>query len=173
MFTQSPVLDSSANTVIPQQNESNQDTKTPFIPGLSGIQTGSSSTMNMDDLDTLLETEKQYNKTEPWNKLDKTVKIQKLHCYAEKYGKDNGLPVKEIKNLKQFFVTCLEKGKLLKTKEVTYNKEERELISIPALHFNIEKHNFTLRIMDTKRVSTLKSLTPKRVAEKYTNVEEN
>ena len=46
--------------------------------------------------------------------MDKTVKIQKLHCYAEKYGKDNGLPVKEIKNLKQFFVNCLEKGKLLK-----------------------------------------------------------
>jgi hypothetical protein len=101
------------------------------------------------------------------------VKIQKLHCYAEKYGKDNGLPVKEIKNLKQFFVNCLEKGKLLKTKDVTYNKEDRELIAIPALHFNTDKHHFTLRILDTKRVSTLKSLTPKRVVEKVLNAEEN
>lgn len=173
MFTQAPILDPSANTVIPEQDASKQDSKTPFIPGLSGIQTGPSSTMNMNDLDTLLETEKQYNKTEPWNKLDKTVKIQKLHCYAEKYGKDNGLPVKEIKNLKQFFVNCLEKGKLLKTKDVTYNKEDRELISIPALHFNTDKHHFTLRILDTKRVSTLKSLTPKRVVEKVLNAEEN
>ena len=173
MFTQQTVLDPSANIVTPQPEESKLKTKTPFIPGLSGIQTGSSSTMNMDDLDTLLETEKQYNKTEPWNKLDKTVKIQKLHCYAEKYGKDKGLPVKEIKNLKQFFVNCLEKGKLLKTKDVTYNKEERELIAIPALYFNADKHNFTLRIMDNKRVSTLKSLTPKRIVEKSIHAEEN
>ena len=173
MFTQAPISDPSANTVTPQPDDSKQKAKTPFIPGLSGIQTGSSSTMNTDDLDTLLETEKQYNKTEPWNKLDKTVKIQKLHCYAEKYGKDNGLPVKEIKNLKHFFVNCLEKGKLLKTKDVTYNKEDRELIAIPALHFNTDKHHFTLRILDTKRISTLKSLTPKRVVEKVLNAEEN
>ena len=103
MFTQAPISDPSANTVTPQPDDSKQKAKTPFIPGLSGIQTGSSSTMNTNDLDTLLETEKQYNKTEPWNKLDKTVKIQKLHCYAEKYGKENSLPVKEIKNLKQFY----------------------------------------------------------------------
>jgi len=173
MFTQLPILDTSANIVTPQPDESSAKSQTPFIPGLSGIQTGSSSTMNMDDLDTLLETEKQFNKTEPWNKLDKTVKLQKLHCYAEKYGKDKGLPVKEVKNLKHFFVNCLEKGKLLKTKDVTYNKEERELIAIPALYFNADKHNFTLRILDTKRVSTLKSLTPKRVVEKNKNDEKN
>jgi len=34
------------------------------------------------------------------------------------------------------------------------------------LHFNNTTKNYTLRIMDTKRVSTLKSLTPKRVVEK-------
>ncbi len=136
--------------------------QTSFIPGLYGIQTGSSSTVNIDKLDSLLENEKQHNKTEPWNKLDKTVKIQKLHCFAESYGKTHSLPVKEVKKLKYFFIECLEKGKLQKAKDVVYDKEIRELNSIPALHFNTDKHNFTLRILDTKRVSTLKSLTPKR-----------
>jgi hypothetical protein len=158
MFTTQSQSDESQAT-----NEPVPVVKPPYIPGLSGIQTGPSSTMHIDKLDSLLETEKQHNKTEPWNKLDKTVKIQKLHCYAEKYGKDHSLPAKEVKNLKVFFVDCLEKGKLLKTKDVVYDKEARELTSIPALHFNVDKHNFTLRILDTKRVSTLKSLTPKRM----------
>jgi hypothetical protein len=90
------------------------------------------------------------------------VKIQKLHIFAEKYGKENNLPVKDIKSLKSFFIDCLEKNKLQKTKDVTYDKEKREIISIPALFFNVSNRNFTLKILDAKRVSTLKSLTPKR-----------
>jgi hypothetical protein len=129
-------------------------------------QTSSFNDLTYNAIDEILENEKQKNKSDPWNKLDKTVKIQKLHAFAEKYGKDNGLPVKEIKSLKQFFIGCLEKQKLQKTKDVVYDKEKKELVSIPALHFNTESHNFTLKNMDAKRVSTLKSLTPKRMSEK-------
>jgi len=121
---------------------------------------------NYQSIDDLLEREKQHNKTEIWIKLDKTVKIQKLHQFAEKYGKENSLPVKDVKTLKTFFVGCLEKNKLNKTKDVTYNKESGEISAIPSLHFNQVGRNFTLKITDVKRVSTLKSLTPKRVTEK-------
>jgi hypothetical protein len=68
--------------------------------------------------------------------------------------------------LKVFFSECLDKAKLQKTKDVVYNKETREIVSIPALHFNTTSHAFTLKMLDTKRVSTLKSLTPKRISEK-------
>jgi len=117
------------------------------------------------NIDQLLEKEKQHNKTESWNKLDKTEKIQKLHTFAEKYGKDNAMALKDIKSLKQFFKDCLEKNKLQKTKDVYYDKETREIQSIPSLYFNQLNRNFTLKIMDAKRVSTLKSLTPKRPKE--------
>ena len=117
---------------------------------------------NYSIIDNLLENEKIHNKSETWNKLDKTIKIQKLHIFAEKYGKENNLPVKDIKSLKAFFIDCLEKNKLQKTKDVNYDKEKREIISIPALFFNVSNRNFTLKILDAKRVSTLKSLTPKR-----------
>lgn len=90
------------------------------------------------DIDKLLETEKQQNKADAWNKLDKTVKIQKLHIFAEKYGKDNTLPVKDIKALKHFFSESLEKNKLQKTKDVVYDKEKGIVQSIPAL-FSIFK----------------------------------
>jgi hypothetical protein len=129
-------------------------------------ETSSFNDLTYNAIDEILENETQKNKSDPWNKLDKTVKIQKLHAFAEKYGKDNALPVKEIKSLKQFFIGCLEKQKLQKTKDVVYDKEKKELVSIPALHFNTDTHNFTLKNLDTKRVSTLKSLTPKRVSEK-------
>jgi len=118
--------------------------------------------MNYNSIDALLELEKQNNKNENWNKLEKSLKIQKLHVFAEKYGRENSMPVKDIKLLKTFFIDCLEKNKLQKTKDVTYDKESKEIINIPALHFNVTNRNFTLKIVDAKRVSTLKSLTPKR-----------
>lgn len=120
---------------------------------------------SVSKIDQLLEKEKQKNKSDSWNKLDKTVKIQKLHAFAEKYGKDNNYPAKDVKNLKGFFIECLERGKLQKTKDVVYAKDG-EITAIPALFFNSTSRTFTLKIMDTKRVSTLKSLTPKRMSEK-------
>jgi hypothetical protein len=122
--------------------------------------------VNMNAIDALLENEKQKNKCDSWNKLDKTVKTQKLHAFAEKYGKEHNYPAKDVKSLKTFFVGCLEKAKLQKTKDVVYDKDAGEITSIPALFFNSINHTFTLKIVDSKRVSTLKSLTPKRISEK-------
>ena len=151
------------NDVVTNKPQDN-DTKNNKYKNIINIFPGSneSNAMNYNIIDSLLEKEKLHNKTETWNKLDKTVKIQKLHIFAEKYGKENNLPVKDIKSLKSFFIDCLEKNKLQKTKDVTYDKEKREIISIPALFFNVSNRNFTLKILDAKRVSTLKSLTPKR-----------
>lgn len=117
-------------------------------------------------IDHLLENEKINNKNEAWNKLDKTVKIQKLHIFAEKYGKENTIPIKEIKHLKMFFNESLDKNKLQKTKDVHYDKEKGIILSIPALTFHQTTRNFTLKNLDAKHVSTIKSLTPKRISEK-------
>ena len=144
-------------------------TKNNVPPNIYSKQTYSnfiSNEVNYQTIDKLLENEKIKNKSETWNKLDKTVKIQKLHIFAEKYGKEHNLPMKEIKHLKIFFIDCLEKNKLQKTKELSYDKDTREIIGIPALYFNTSNRNFTLKIMDSKRVSTLKALTPKRISEK-------
>jgi hypothetical protein len=147
-----------------ENNNEDNDVKINKYKNIINIFPGSNETnaMNYNIIDSLLEKEKLHNKSETWNKLDKTIKIQKLHIFSEKYGKENNLPVKDIKSLKAFFIDCLEKNKLQKTKDVTYDKEKREIISIPALFFNVSNRNFTLKILDAKRVSTLKSLTPKR-----------
>ena len=115
-------------------------------------------------IDNLLENEKKKNKNEVWNKLDKTVKIQKLHIFAEKYGKDNNLPIKEVKNLKQYFNDSLNKNKIQKTKDVVYDREKGIVNAVHGLMFNSHTHNFTIRNMDSKHVSTVK-LTSKRLEE--------
>ena len=122
--------------------------------------------MDNSEIDSILENEKQINKQDNWTKLDKTVKTQKLHIFAEKYGKEKSIPVKDIKNLKTFFTDCLDKNRLQKTKDVVYDKEKGIITSIPALHFNINARAFTLKNLDIKRVSTIKSLTPRRTSEK-------
>lgn len=114
------------------------------------------------NIDHILENETQQNKNDSWNKLNKTIKIHKLHNYATKYGTDQKYSEDEINKLKHFFVESLERGKLLKTKEVNYNKTTQTITDIPGLFFHSTNHKFTLKYTDTKRVSTLKSLTPKR-----------
>ena len=133
-----------------------------FIPQTATI----SSHMTSTNLDILLEKEKQNNKADSWNKLDKTVKTQALHSFAETYGKDKSLSAQDVKSLKLFFRECLKTNKLNKTKDVKYDKDARTVLSIPALFYNTVNHNFTLKNIDAKRVSTLKSLTPKRISEK-------
>ena len=122
------------------------------------------------NIDNLLDQENIHNKTESWNKLNKTLKIQKLHHFSEKYGKEHKYSVKEIKQLKHFFTDSLEKKKLQKAKEVMYDKYTQEITEIPGLYYHATNKAFTIR-EDVKRQSTLKSLTPKRFTENL-NVEE-
>ena len=157
-----------APKAVPEQaplktEETDNIAKSNKYKNIINMSTAASDEANYNNLDKMLEMEKQHNKTESWNKLDKTVKIQKLHQFAEKYGKENALPVKDIKALKMFFIDCLEKNKIQKAKDVNYDKDTQEIVSIPALFFNSLSRNFTLRNIDAKRVSTMKSLTPKRI----------
>jgi hypothetical protein len=161
MFT---LPSTTTNTNTTQTTAGSLPQPSKYTNGLYPQTTSSSSNeMNYNMIDALLETEKQRNKTEAWNKLDKTQKTLNLHAFAEKYGKEHGLPMKEIKHLKSFFSDCLDKAKLQKTKDVVYDKDKHEIISVPSLFLNTTNRTFTLRSLDTKRVSTLKSLTPKRV----------
>jgi len=126
----------------------------------SHVESRTGSLRDFDSLDAMLETETQDHKTKPWNKLDKTQKIQRLHAFAEKYVREQTLPIKEEKVLKPFFSKQLELGFLLKTKEVIYNKDTREITNIPGLTFHADTMTFELKPAE-KAISALKSLTPK------------
>lgn len=116
-------------------------------------------TQNEIDINALLDQETRSNKADSWNKLNKTLKLQKLHAFSENYCKSNNMSQKDVKLLKQFFSACLDEHRLQKTKDVIYNKEKGEIINIPLLCFNKNVRNFTLKTMD-KKTNTVKALKP-------------
>lgn len=126
------------------------------------------NTVSSTNIDNILEDEKQKNIKDTWNKLDKTSKIQKLSNFAVKYCKDFDL--QEEDTLIDFFKSALENNKLQKKKDLNYDMTLREIISIPSLLF---KNNEFSISNDRKRISTLKSLTPKRMANVCSTVEFN
>lgn len=153
-----------------KEQEKDQRTKTKYKNILSGNPPPESYSTNVEaQLNRVVEILDNQSlnaaKNDSWNKLDKTQRTQKLHSFAEKYGKTNELPVKDVKSLKAFFSSCLDSGKLNKTKDVNYDKEKGVINSIPSLFFNVSNRSFTLKA-DDKRVSTLKSMTPHRVTPK-------
>ena len=113
-----------------------------------------------ENLDTFLENETNINRAAPWCKLNKTTKIQKVLAYIQVYRKANNLSDGDETKLTIFLKECLERKKLHKVKEVTYDKEEGVILDIPILVHHKLANRFTLKKTD-KRVSTLKSLPSK------------
>jgi hypothetical protein len=120
-----------------------------------------SSNEDLCNLEKFLEENKQNNQNEPWSKLDKTIKTKKLLSFAEKYTKDKNFTEDEEKLLIAFLKDCLDRKKLQRVKDVEYDKTTGEIKDVPALSYNKSTKHFTLKNLD-KRVSTLKSLPPKK-----------
>jgi len=133
--------------------------KTMLLNGVPLPETKSSN--DLSNLDKFLENEKINNVNEPWCKLNKTVKTRKLQDYVENYKQENNLSNEESDLLITFLRDCLDRKKLQRVKDVIYDKENGVVKDIPALCYVKTSKHFTLKNID-KRVSTLKSLAPKK-----------
>ncbi len=116
---------------------------------------------NLSNLDVFLADEKKNISNEPWIKLDKTTKILKFNGFIDDYVEEHNYSQDDKIHLLHFLSTNLDRKRLLKTKEVLYNKETGQIISIPSLTYNTSTKKFTLKRCE-KRQSTLKSLAPKK-----------
>jgi hypothetical protein len=119
------------------------------------------SNNDLSNLDKFLENEKNNNKSEPWSKLDKTARIRKITAFIEIYKEEQDIDDDECKLLTSFLKDCLDRKRLSRVKDVIYDKTTGLIKEIPSLHYNKANKHFTLKNMD-KRVSTLKSLPPKK-----------
>ena len=108
-----------------------------------------------------MENEKINNNNEPWCKLNKTVKTKKLIDFVDSYKKDKNLDEEESKLLVTFLKDCIDRKKLQRVKDVSYDKSNGVIKEIPALTYVKSTKHFTLKNVD-KRVSTLKSLSVKK-----------
>jgi hypothetical protein len=134
--------------------------KTMLLNGAPLNETKSSN--DLSNLEKFLEAEKINNSNEPWCKLNKTIKIKKILDYVEVYSKEKNLDEDESKILTTFLRDSIDKKKLSRVKDVIYDKVNGNIKEIPALTYMKSNKHFTLKNMD-KRVSTLKSLAPKKV----------
>jgi len=120
----------------------------------------SSVTNDIDNIDTLLDNECNLNKKECWNKLDKSVKMDKINELIESLANKHSLNNAEKTNLSCYLSTSLDKKNLYKNKDVIYIKESGKLENIPTLYFNNTTRKFTLKKLQQQ--STSKSLGPTR-----------
>ena len=104
-----------------------------------------------------LENESNASKKESWSKLDKTQKIIKLNNYTNTLQETYSLSDKEVENLKIYFIKCLDRKSLIKSKEIVYNKNDGTIENIPCLLFIDTTRTFVLK-KDDKHISTIKCL---------------
>jgi hypothetical protein len=133
--------------------------KSMLKSGVSLKETNSSD--NLSNLEKFLENEKNVNINDSWCKLNKTIKIKKLFDYSDLYQTKNNIDNDEKTKLISFLKDCLDKKKLQRVKDVIYDNKHGIIKDIPAILYNKQLKHFTLKNID-KRVSTLKSLAPKK-----------
>lgn len=117
-------------------------------------------------LETFLENEQISNRNEPWCKLNKTIKLNKILDYSKIYSKEHDFTEQETDNLFIFLKDSIENKRLSRAKDVIYDKITGIIKNIPSLTYVKKTKHFTLKNVD-KRVSTLKSL-PKKGSLKST-----
>ena len=108
-------------------------------------------------LDQIVEINESTEK-QPWNKLNKSLKLKRLMDFADRYSVSETLDDVKKTQLKQMLKDKLDKKCLQKIKDVVYNADEERIERIPALYMVHNK--YTLR---SDSISPLSSLTPKTV----------
>lgn len=100
---------------------------------------------SQQELDKFLLKEQTANEKQTWNKLSKTERLKKIDIFIKNnISKQHSLNEGELGDLNLFVGKLLERKKLLKTTELSYNEETGMIEDIPALLFNSKARRFTL-----------------------------
>ena len=100
---------------------------------------------NEDKINQFLSMDIEKNKKGVWSKLSKTEKVKKIKSYikntlVEKYK----LSDSETLNATRFFSLWMDRKKLSKNNELSYNQDDGLIESIEGLDFNIDTRKFTI-----------------------------
>lgn len=98
-----------------------------------------------DQINSFLEKEIQRNKNQSWNKLTKTDKLKKLRDYIHNDIPDKySLNSDEIVQARRFILNLLERKKINKNNEVTYDEVNGKISDIPAIEFSETSRKFII-----------------------------
>ena len=121
----------------------------------ANIDTFSDSTE--ESLNQFLNLDIENNKKGVWSKLSKTDKIKKIKSYVkETLSKTYSLNEEEETTAIRFFILMIERKKLSKNNELSYNQENGNIDQIGGLMFNTETRKFTIVIETQSKKKTKK-----------------
>jgi len=96
-------------------------------------------------LDSFLLNERQVNEKQTWSKLSKTERLKKLNSFIETdLIKLYNLDENETQKLRIFIHGLVERKRISKVNEITYNEESGKIESIHIILFNDKNRRFTL-----------------------------
>ena len=112
----------------------------------------------MQDLEAFLRKEQQTNMTNgSWSKLSRSLKIKKVSEYALAYKIEHNLTDDEGEKLRVFLKECINKNKIQKVKDISYDKNTGHVNKINILGYNGQTGKYTLKNSDVvKKTGTLK-----------------
>ena len=119
----------------------------------------SALTNDLSNAKLLLDNECNNNKKETWNKLDKSIKMDKIRNYIESISSNYNLTKDEKLSLKHYLGNQIDKKNLLKNKDIVYSKDRGIIDNIPILQFNNTTRKFSLK-KSGQHISTVKALGP-------------
>ena len=100
-----------------------------------------------ESLNQFLNLDIENNKKGVWSKLSKTEKIKKIKSYVkDTLTKTHSLNEEEAATAIRFFILMIERKKLSKNNELSYNQENGNIDQIGGLLFNTESRKFTITI---------------------------
>jgi hypothetical protein len=125
------------------------------------INTGTNLENNVDTsedtINNFLNMDIESNKKGMWSKLTKTEKIKKIKSYInDKLKPEYKLTDEEVATTLKIFNLMIERKKLSKNTELSYNQDNGLIEQISGLTFNIETRKFIINQETNKNSKTKK-----------------
>lgn len=126
------------------------------------INTGTNLENNVDTsedtINNFLNMDIESNKKGMWNKLTKTEKIKKIKTYInDKLKPEYNLTDEEVTNTLKIFNLMIDRKKLSKNTELSYNQDNGFIEQISGLIFNQDTRKFIIN-QDTNKNSKTKKI---------------
>ena len=116
---------------------------------------------NKNEIDNLLEQEKQNLYYKSWNKLDNSTKNNLFKDFVSIEKNKNDLDEKETLLLTNLLIKNMKN--LTKVSDVDYNKNECKIIKINNLLFNDSDKTYSLNIVEKKSKSNVSNKSKSRL----------
>lgn len=103
------------------------------------------------EIKSMLQKEKKQYYKQAWNKLDNGMKINRIKVFGESERDKKSLDERQTETLIKLLITTCTSGKLNKSSDISYNKEEGYIESIKILKYTESTKEYKIQINESKK----------------------